>query len=127
MTPEQAYPHMPDYDERIKQTFASGDIVRVGPAYQQGGWYANDGSEAEYMTVVGVLPGTTDYYLARGYVRADLASTAMWDLLCSAARLDLVEKAQRKTQRLGKIVCAECGGTDANPKIRECSGVIHDQ
>lgn len=41
--------------------------------------------------------------------------------------LDLVEKAQRKTQRLGKIVCAECGGTDTNPKIRGCSGVIHDQ
>lgn len=36
-------------------------------------------------------------------------------------------KAQRKTQRLGKIVCAECGGTDTNPKIRGCSGVIHDQ
>lgn len=96
MTSDQAYPHMPDYDERIQQTFAPGDIVRVGPAYRQGGWYERDGSEAEYMTVVGVLPGTTDYYLARGYVRADLAHKVMWDLLSSAARLELVERAQRR-------------------------------
>lgn len=95
MTSEQAYPYMPDYDERLQQTFEPGDIVRVGPAYRQGGSYERDGHEAEYMTVIGPLQGTTDYYLARGYVRADLASKAMWDLLCSASRLDLVERAQR--------------------------------
>lgn len=98
MTSDQAYPHMPDYDERIQQTFTPGDIVRVGPRQggRQGGRYENDGSEAEYMTVVSALPGTTYYYLARGYVRADLAHKAMWDLVRSASRLELVERAQRR-------------------------------
>lgn len=93
MTNEQAYGEW-SYGQRALTRYGSGDVVRIGPAYQMGGHYAPDGSEGIY-TVIRELPGSEsscgpDYYLARGYWAAD--SHPHWDVLCKAARLILVQK-----------------------------------
>ena len=62
-TAAKAYPQTPDYVTRAMAEYQEGDAVRVGPAYQMGGAYENDGVEGDYF--VARACGDGNYRVAR--------------------------------------------------------------
>lgn len=85
MTAIEAYPDCPDIWVRARSRYAVGDMVRVGPAYDDRS-YAHRNDEGQYV-VVGVCQVSNDYYLA-----SPLAPTnAEWVMIAHAQRLTLVK------------------------------------
>lgn len=79
LTEEESY--KVSYEQRCLQTYQPGDKVRVGPAYQGGGYYSPDDFDGTWYVVRSV--GPADYKLSRR------PSTQHWDFICHASRLEL--------------------------------------